>query len=250
MLEANLEHYRSGLIELKTTRAILFAARTPIGHLFLAIGLDEDGTRYLTLVPSLTSVMQVAREVAVLYKFPDLTDEAVLTLAAAHLVSRAIIDPLFYGQKALTHNPFAAFSKAISNQASQTGVEVIFTTDANDAVPIPSSWIRLPRYVGRSEISRLIPSDIAGFSALSHRESENERTIWSVLSPHCRKESTKTIFSPNAVDSSRHPPAVLQQLLQKAIGYVQSQQYDHIDNLINLGNLINGGSPREPAVNH
>lgn len=118
--------------------------------------------------------MQVAREAAVLYKFPDLTDEAVLTLAAAHLVSRAIIDPLFYGQKTLTHNPSAALAKAISNQASQTGVEVIFTTDADDAVPIPSSWIRLPRYVGRSEISRLIPSDIACFSALSHRESENE----------------------------------------------------------------------------
>ncbi|KAL3294775.1 putative polyketide synthase [Colletotrichum asianum] len=237
---------QSGLIELKTTRAILSAVRTPIGHLFLAIGLDEDGTRYLTLVPSLTSVMQVAREAVVLYKFPGLTDEAVLTLAAAHLVSRAIIDPLFYGQKALTHNPSAALAKAISNQASQTGVEVIFTTDADDIVPIPSSWIRLPRYVGRSEIGRLIPSDIACFSALSHHESENERTIASVLSPHCRKESRKTIFSPNAIDSSRHPPAVLQQLLQKAIGYVQSQQYDHIDDLINLDSLTNGEAPENP----
>ncbi|KAK2776557.1 lovastatin nonaketide synthase [Colletotrichum kahawae] len=166
--ETTSDSEQSGLIELKTSRAVLSAVRTPIGHLFLAIGLDEDGTRYLTLVPSLTSVMQVAREAAVLYKFPNLTDEAVLTLAAAHLVSRVIIDPLFYGQKALTHNPSAALAKAISNQASQTGVEVIFTTDADDAVPVPSSWIRLPRYVGRSEISRLVPGDVACFSALSY----------------------------------------------------------------------------------
>lgn len=241
-----MEFHRPGAIEMKTTYALLSAVRTPIGHLFLAIGVDTGGLRYLSLVSSLTSVIRVPRASVVPCDISGLTDDAILNFAAAHLVGRAIMDSLFRGQKVLIHNPSGVLAAAISTHAYETGVDVIFTTDVEDAASVPTSWIRVPRYVGRSDISRLIPEDIACFVGLSYCYSENERTIESVLSPYCRKENTKTIFSQRAVGSSHQSSAVLRQLIETAVANVQIQQNNHIVNSITIESLVSGQVPEDP----
>ncbi len=48
-------------IELRTTHTVLSGLKTPLGHKFLALAVDSSGNRYLTLVPSLKSVLKVPK---------------------------------------------------------------------------------------------------------------------------------------------------------------------------------------------
>ncbi|RYP68921.1 hypothetical protein DL770_008337 [Monosporascus sp. CRB-9-2] len=68
-----LPHYGTSgnsemLIELRITHSLLYALATPVGHKFLVLGDAKDaGTKYMALVPSLTSVLNVPVEAAVSY---------------------------------------------------------------------------------------------------------------------------------------------------------------------------------------
>lgn len=77
---------RSRIIELHSTKAMLSAIRTPAGQMFLAVGTDTSGLRYITFASSLTSVIKVPQELAVPIASTTLTDNDILILTAAQLV--------------------------------------------------------------------------------------------------------------------------------------------------------------------
>ena len=224
-------------IELRTTHTVLSGLKTPLGHKFLALAVDSSGNRYLTLVPSLTSVLKVPENSAVLCNHLGLSEESLLTLAAAHLISMTIVDPLIAGQKLVSHNASDAIAQAITAQASTKGIKITFTTDCADQASIPSSWIKLPPYLGRSDLSKIIPSNIACFVSFSDDNTENELTILSTLSSHCRKETTKTIYSPDAVDTGPSRADILGEILQSAIEYSQDQGCNNTAKAVSLERL-------------
>ncbi|RYP37144.1 hypothetical protein DL768_010897 [Monosporascus sp. mg162] len=245
--EISQEIQGSKIIEMRTTHAVLSALKTPIGYRFLVIGVDPIGRRYLALVSSLTSVLKVPEEATLpcaTSSFPD----ALLTLIAAQLIAMAIVDSTFPGQKVAIHNASDILAQAIAAQASVKGVATIFTTDRLDVTSIPSSFIKIPPYLGRSDLSQIIPADIACFVGLSPHESENELSILSFLSPYCRKENAKTLYSPHAVDTGTAFPAILGQILERAAKHLP-KEYELTPKEVSLGTLLTANEyPDEPLT--
>ena len=231
-------------IELYTTHTILSALKTPLGHKFLAMGVDSSGDRYLALVPSLTSILQVSKESAVLCYHADLSEELLLMLTATSLVAQTIVGPLFSGQRLLCHNAPDAILQAIVACASDKGVEVAFTTDHLKSTSLAGACIKLPPYIARSELSELLPSDITCFVNFSDGSTENEQTILASLPPHCRRESCKTIFAADTVDTGIPSAKSLGDILESAVGDIQTQGRINAEAL-SLEQIVGKGSPED-----
>ena len=236
-------------IEMRTTHTVLSALKTPVGHKFLVLGVDSRGSRYLALVSSLTSVIKVPKKSAVSCDLSGFSEDDFLTLAAAHLVSMAIVDRTIPGQILVVHNASDVITQAITAQTSSNDIRVIYTTDSTDEHSSRSSRIKLPPYLGRSDLSQIIPTDIACFVGLSNETSENELSIVSTLSLHCRKETAKTIYSPDGINTGCSSVAILSQTLRKAVEYIQKigglERY-HNAEAVSLESLATGERPKDP----
>ena len=112
--ESSKELTRCNTIKLRITHSVLSGLKTPLGHKFLALAVESSGNRYLTLVPSLTSVLNVPQKSAVPCNHLNLSEQSRLTLAAAHLISMTIVDPHLAGQKLVIHNASDAIAQAIT----------------------------------------------------------------------------------------------------------------------------------------
>lgn len=238
----------SRIVELRTTKAMISAMRTPAGQMFLAMGVDTIGSRYITLIPSLTSVIKVPEDIAVPIATTDLTDNEILILTAARLVGAAVVDPLIPGQKMVLHDAPRVLAQAIESKALSKGVQVVCTTDEIDTGLVPDSCIQLSPNLGSSDLGQLIPTDAASFVSFSRDESENQQTISSVLSAYCRKENTRTLFSRVGTDHSHQSLSALREPLQTAVGYAQSQSNGHVAETATLESLAHGEYPEGPLA--
>jgi hypothetical protein len=233
---------------MRVTHAILSALKTPVGHRFLALGVDSSGLRHLALVSSLTSILKVPKESAVLCDISDVSEDAILTLTAAQLIAMAIIDPIFAGQKLIVHNASNAIAAAITCQALAKEVKVIFTTDDVDTTFLPSSWTVLPPYLGRSDLSQMIPADVACFVGLSTLDSDMELAIMSTLSPYCRKESRKTIYASSVNDTGTTLPSILGRSLERASEYIQTGDMTLNPGVVHLDALADKECVEDPLT--
>lgn len=236
-------------ITLSISHAIVSAIKTPMGYRFLVIGSDDGVNQYLALVPSVTSVLEVSRQVAVRCQMIDVSPGAILVLAAAQLLANIVVHPLITGQKILIHNASEVIAQAVEIQARSKGVTAIFSTDKTTAEGAPSAWIHLPAYLGRSEASKALPSDMACFVGLSTHQSENENTILSTLSPYCQKETVHTLFSPEAMET-RSSLEVLGEVLKGVIAalFVVVPTSVPKVNMISLEALLRGERATDPLV--
>lgn len=224
--EASVSEHRDpgDLIELRTTHTVLSALKTPHGHKFLALGVQSGtGTPYMALVPSLASVLKVSAKSAVRCQIPGLSNGELLTTTAAHLVSMAVLDPLYSDQTLVAHNATSIVAQALATQATTKDVHVVYTTDSTDE-KIPDSWIKLPRYVSQPELGEILlakPSSFVGLSNDEIQRSENEAALVSSLPAHCHTMTAKTIYSSVGCDSSLPTTAILGEMLRRALKYVQ-----------------------------
>ncbi|KAK3309308.1 polyketide synthase [Chaetomium strumarium] len=251
---------RPDSIELRTTHAILSAIKTPIGHRFLAIGAAPEGVRYLTLVSSLASVLHLPVQHAVpLGASSSLSESTILRLAAAQLIAAAIVGPLFAGQRIVTHNAPDELARAIESQAAQKQIQVTFVADTtssstSDEAPrtnLPGSWIQLPQYAGKAEVSQLLPADIAVFVGFSGHESANEQTLLSALPSYSRRETAGTIYLPHAVEFGTSTDELLGHTLTAAAQYVQenlSQQATESATAVPLETIAGKARPQDPLA--
>lgn len=238
----------SRIIELHTTKGMISAVRTPAGQMFLAVGVDTSGSRYITLTSSLTSVIEASEELAAPISATNLTDDEILVLTAAQLVGTAVVDPLLPGQKMILHDAPRVLAQAIESKALSKGVQVVCTTDETDGGSIPDSWIQLSLNLGASDLGQLIPTDAASFVSFSGEESENRHTISSVLSAYCRKENTRTLFSRTGTDHSSQSLSALSGLLKTTLDNIQSESYGHVARTVSLESLARGEYPEDPLA--
>lgn len=243
---SNLDRPR--IIELRTTKAVLSAIRTPAGQMFLVMGVNTGGSRYITLTSSLTSVVQTSEELAVPIAATKLTDDDILILTAAQLVGSAVVDPLLPGQKMILHDAPKFLAQAIVSKALSKGVQVVCTTDESDGGLIPDAWVQLPPNLGSSDLGQLIPTDAASFVSFSGEEYENQHTISSVLSPYCRKENMRTLFSQTGTEHDDQSLPRIVGLLKTTVEQFKSQSQNHGLQTVSLESLARGESPEGPLA--
>lgn len=210
-------------IELRVTHSLLYAVPTPVGPQFLVLGEEQGtGAQYMALVPSVASVMNVDRDVAVLWETADMADAVAVWRAAAFIVAAALCEPLFDGDTLVVHNASEPLLDAINWQAVSNGVAVVHLSD----VVAPDPAIHIPPYLRRTEAGSLLPKGIRAFAGLSNharQPSENESTLLHTLPRHVRRETLDTLYSPHASPAAAASARVLGPLMRVAVGYLRSE---------------------------
>lgn len=238
-------------MSLEVSYAVLSALRTSHGHQFLVLGTEpKSQARFLALVPSLLSVVNVSKESAIPMPISTSADADLLAGLAAHLVSMAVVDPLLDGDTLVVHNPTELLARAIASQTSSKNVRAFFVADSTQQ-HVPSSWTKLDPYMTQSEIAEILPANTACFVGLSIEGSENNSTILSSLPPPCRKETVATLYSPVSWESSPSSAPFLGELLQRALDNAQNdagQGQKTASKTVGIDDLINGSNPGNPAT--
>lgn len=245
---------KESLIEIHTTHTIWSAINTPLGHKFLARGVEPSSrSPYLALTSSPASVLRVAPTCAIRCSTTHSSMELLLSLTAAHLVAAAVLCHLFAGQTLVVHNPTKLIAHAISAHAQSKGVLVVFTTDNKDPEN-PSSWVTIPPHSSRSALSGILPTNTAcfvGFWTQASPRSPSEFALLSSLPRSCRIESADTIYSFHGCDHVSSA-SVLTQLLESAAEYAEMhenhEQYAVLARAMRLGDLAGGTLPASPTT--
>ncbi|ORY61265.1 putative polyketide synthase [Pseudomassariella vexata] len=223
-----LSHYGTSessetTVALRITHSLLYALGTPVGPKFLVLG-ESTGTKYMALVPSLTSVLNIPAKAIVSCELGGLPEATILSLAAAYLVAAAICDPLVAGETLAVHNAPSLLHQAISAEALEKNLGVVFTTDSAEEAEADSA-LPIPPYLSRAEASRFLPEGTRAFVGLSNhtiRRSDNELTMLAALSRHVRKETVETLYSADATPAVASSAGLLNSLAQRAFKYAQS----------------------------
>lgn len=250
-------------IKLRTTFAVLSALKTSVGHQFLMLGVDQEGRQYLCLVPRLSSLLEVPETCAVPCELEQhqYDESRFLTSVAAHMVALFLLDQVFPSQKIALYSPQSVVAQATAHQASRKGVSVLcYTTESEDSQPSsPGSWTMLPPYASRFEILESVPvAQLALFAGLSREEDylqrENEATMMSTLSSHCRRETAATIYSLDGYDagssSSFHFREILKRSTEFALETASLNPPHGAADLetINLATLPGNERPKNPLT--
>ncbi|KAI1298194.1 hypothetical protein F5Y03DRAFT_386702 [Xylaria venustula] len=240
-----IQAHEGEVVQLYITHTTASALRSPAGYQFLALGVDELGTQYLTLIPSLTSVLKVPIKSVVPYRQPGILESAYLTLVAAELIAMFVIDPLFSGQTILVHNAPDVVARALTTRAASKGIYITLTKSPEESWSSPSliPQIELPSYLGHYETAQLLPNNITCFVDFSAGENtESKLTMMSCLPVFSRREDKHSLFSSYGVNVGCSP-GILGQMLQQAVCYCEG--WDSLPSVqaISLQTIVNAERP-------
>ncbi|OAA39750.1 Beta-ketoacyl synthase [Metarhizium rileyi] len=242
-------------VRLRTLYAVVCSLKTAIGFKFLVMGVDvETGADYVTLTPVLSSCLAVSKEALIPWQRGESSIGDSLTLLAAHLVSKPIVDSLFQGQSLLVHNPTTYLSHALSSQALDKGVKLTVTTDLVSA-DIPNSWLRLPPFLTQCQFTETKLQNSSCFLGLSDSRSvgnQNESMILSSLPCHCVKVMAKDIFATASCQDGVFEPELIRETLRAAIELLQNHQpkagsLHHVEPVC-IRNFVDGSWPGDPMA--
>lgn len=241
-------------IELRTTHTISSAINTPLGHKFLALGIEpSSGSSYLALVPSPASVLRVSPSCAIRCSTTHSSMPVMLALTAAHLVATTVLHHLFAGQTLVVHNPTRVIAHAISTHAHTKDVSVVFTASSDNS-ETSSGWVNILPHSNRTALSGMLPTNTAcfvGFWGQATLRSPSESALLSSLPRSCRIETADTIYSFHGSDQASSAP-VLAHILAKATEYAEMhenyEQHATLSGSIALDDLAHGTIPSNPMA--
>ena len=230
-------------ITLQVTHAVKSALRTPYGQQFLVLGTEaKSSQKFLALVPSLMSLVYIPKKSAI--PAPASADAELLSSLAAQIVSLAVIDPLAGGETVVVYSATEQLADAISSQAAVKNVRTVFIAESTQE-DVPSSWIKLEPFMMESEISEALPNNTACFVDLSTEASANKSSIVATLSEHCRTETTTSLYSSAAWESSSSAATFLGEFLHRALSGVSKAAGG---STVGIDSLLEGANPEDPAT--
>ncbi|KAJ4263543.1 hypothetical protein NW762_006362 [Fusarium torreyae] len=207
-------------IQLHVTHSIAEAIRTPLGFLFVVLGLDESRDMYLAFSSTVRSSVQVSRDSCVpCNKFRSSPALQLVSVASA-LLSIATLNEFVPHQRVVFHNAPELLAFAAQAYAQTKSIDVIFTTNAVDLVPsvefsIP--WVHLPRFQRYSELRKLIPQEVDGYFDLTQNSSSESLAMLLDSPNNARVETAKKLFSSKATSWSTPDPKKMQNLLLRTM---------------------------------
>lgn len=215
-----------GHIKLRITHAVFPALRTPLGHKFLALGVQQGSEmQCLALLSSVQSLIEIPATRTIPFSPGHDAEVTVLSRIAAHLVASTIVQPVLPGQTILLHDVEDSVAYAAHVKAKEKGAKVVLVADRGFKVTHELSVLSLPPYLSQSGLWKLLPSkdQISCFVSLSSTmiRSESRDTILATLPPWCRVETSDTIYSSVGCDSGPIADDVVVQLVHQALDYAQ-----------------------------
>ncbi|KAI1354752.1 putative polyketide synthase [Xylaria sp. FL0043] len=239
-------------IKLRTKYSTISAVNTPIGNRFVVLASClETGAEYLTLVSTeVPSTFTASKKSLVAYSaLPGLSDADYLTAVSAHLLSAEILRPQRRGQTMMVHNAPEIVARALSSQAAEKGVKIVYTTDSAGGEDRLSS-ILLPQHITQSDVDDIfLPAKLSafvGFSRQGPQASSNERLLMKCLSGRYQSYLTAdTLYSPTASESEGD----IAQPITEAVKQITSLDQEvpaSFSSKVTLDSLVKGDKPEDP----
>lgn len=230
-------------IRTKLTYAIPHTYMTPVGRRYLALVEDIDTrNRYLVLIPSLTSIIDIDIKDAFSIPSIGLDDPSLLSQTAAFLSAMSITEPLFTGQTVVVHNAKPDVAYAIAALSSAKGIRAVFVAD-KDLMQYTTCMLdlqvtSLDPFLSHDDIWSLLQAqkEISCFvSFASAGQSEIRDLILRGLPPWCRRETGEHLHEwPSCADWPTID-GMLSRLLEKAFRHVK----EHSDGTHSPPEIIN-----------
>ncbi len=210
----------TGVARMEVTLSLLSAVRVAeFGCMFLKLGKQGVSENHLISLSnkhsSITSSWDCLSVRIDLRKF---SKTLFFSLVVHHLLASVLLRSLSRGDVVLVLEPEHGFATILANDARLIGVHVTFVTASliDETPPGDLNWLNIHPSTPDRVLSRLLPTGISVFVDFAESESVSSR-IRSLLSTHCRTDSTKTLFT----DEAWAPPSSqideIQKRLQDAV---------------------------------
>lgn len=236
----------SPLLSVRVIHAVIPGIRTQLGHMFLAAGMETNTeSTYLLLIPRLTSSVRIPATAALLLPANIRSVPETLSYLADHLTALHILRQVLPNQTVAVHNATSSLAEAISLQAATKNVRTVFTMDeGTDHELLTRSYTILPRYISRSELSKLLPDNdmISCFVDMTQQDtsSNNCECLRTSLPAWCRLESASTLYSWKGPRRCTAPEIVVQDLRQAfELSQVCGQKCPRSPVTLHLEQLVN-----------
>lgn len=214
----------TGVARMEVTLSLLSAVRVAeFGCMFLKLGKRGASENHVLALSSKHSSITNSWDCpSVGVDLKGYSKTSFFSLVVHHLLASVMLRGLSRGDVVLVLEPEPGFATILANDARLLGVHVAFLTAslADKTPPGHLNWLKIHPSAPDRLLSRILPAGISvfvDFAAGKGSESVSTR-IRSLLSSHCRMESTKTLFT----DKAWNPPSSqideIQKRLQDALG--------------------------------
>lgn len=213
----------TGVARMKVTLSSLSAVRVAeFGCMFLKLGKQEASENHLIALSNKhSSITNSWNCPSVRVDLKEFSETLFFSLVVYHLLTAVLLRSLCRGDVLLVLEPEPGFATILANDARLTGVHVAFVTASltEETPPGDLNWLNIHPSTPDRVLSRLLPTGISvfvDFAAGKESESVSSR-IRSLLSTHCRTDSTKTLFTDEAWAPPRSQFDEIQKRLQDAV---------------------------------
>lgn len=213
----------TGVARMEVTLSLLSAVRVAeFGSMFLKLGKQGASENHLIALSNKHSSITNSWDCpSVGVDLKEFSKTLFFSLVVHHLLASVLLRSLSRGDVVLVLEPEPGFAEILANDARRTEVHVTFVTVSltDETPPGDLNWLNIHPSTPDRVLSRLLPTGISvfvDFAAGKESESVSSR-IRSLLSTHCRTDSTKTLFT----DEAWAPPSSqideIQNRLQDAV---------------------------------
>lgn len=229
----------TGAARTEVTLSVLSAVRVAeFGCMFLKLGKQgAAGNHLIALSNNHSSITNSWDCPSVMVDMKTFSKMLFFSLVVHHLLASVLLRSLSRGDVVLVLEPQPGFATILANDARLIGVHAAFITiGLTSKTSADLNWLNVHPSTPDRVLSRLLPTGVSAFVNFgTGKESESVSSrIRSLLSTHCRTDSTKTLFT----DEVWTPPSSqideIQKRLQNAVARATRTVAESktIDNLI------------------
>lgn len=231
----------TGVARMEVTLSLLSAVRVAeFGCMFLKLGKQGASENHLIALSNKHSSITNSWDCpSVKVDLKKSSTTLFFSLVVHHLLASVLLRSLSRGDVVLVLEPEPGFATILANDARLIGVNVaLVTASLTEETPHGDlNWLNIHPSTPDRVLSRLLPTGISvlvDFATGKESESVSSR-IRSLLSTHCRTDSTKTLFTDEAWAPPSSQVDEIQKRLQNAVARAtrtMAETSEKVDNLI------------------
>ena len=230
----------TGVARMEVTLSLLSAIRVAeFGCMFLKLGKQRASENHLIALSNKHSSVTNSWDCpSVKVDVKEFSETLFFSLVVHHLLASVLLRGLCRGDVVLVLEPQPGFAAILANDARLIGVHVTFVTAGltPEMPPQDLNWLNIHPSTPDRVLSRLLPAGISAFVDFAEtRESQSVSSrIRSLLSAHCRTDSTKTLLT----NEAWAPPSSQIGEVQKRLQNVVARATRTLAETNETGNLI------------
>ncbi|RYO89275.1 hypothetical protein DL766_000912 [Monosporascus sp. MC13-8B] len=211
-------------IQLRLTHSSSYAIRCELGFMYAVLGKSVDnGSRYLGFTASPASIMTLSKNSVSSFSVPAEAESLLIGLITSLLLAKTILNGCKQGDRILVHAATPLLATTLETESRKMNVAVTYTTSSTvDASRL--GWIYVNPWLGRSQLKRLLPRNVAKFVDLTPAgESHSPKLpIYTALDGHFLYEDIDSLFQTSSGEYKEDAAVNAADLLSMALSVCES----------------------------